>query len=164
MAALAVAGTAAALLFALAQPARARGDPAPLWRLPRSASGSSIYQLARFYRTIGMLLRGGMPLVAALDMRRRAAAPAAARRGSRARRRAIREGRGVSQSMEANGLTTPVALRMLRVGENSGNMGEMMEQHRRVPRRGDGALGRLVHAPVRADPDGDRSAWSSAPS
>jgi general secretion pathway protein F len=42
--------------------------------------------------------------------------------------RAIREGRGVSQSMEANGLTTPVALRMLNVGEKSGNMGEMLEQ------------------------------------
>jgi general secretion pathway protein F len=41
---------------------------------------------------------------------------------------AIREGRGVSQSMEANGLTTPVALRMLNVGEKSGNMGEMLEQ------------------------------------
>ena len=42
--------------------------------------------------------------------------------------RAIREGRGVSQSMEANGLTTPVALRMLAVGERSGNMGEMMDR------------------------------------
>jgi general secretion pathway protein F len=30
--------------------------------------------------------------------------------------------------MEANGLTTPVALRMLRVGERSGRMGEMMER------------------------------------
>jgi general secretion pathway protein F len=30
--------------------------------------------------------------------------------------------------MEANGLTTPVALRMLNVGEKSGNMGEMLEQ------------------------------------
>jgi general secretion pathway protein F len=29
--------------------------------------------------------------------------------------------------MEANGLTTPVALRMLVVGEQSGNLGEMLE-------------------------------------
>jgi general secretion pathway protein F len=29
--------------------------------------------------------------------------------------------------MAANGLTTPVALRMLAVGEKSGNMGEMLE-------------------------------------
>ncbi len=30
--------------------------------------------------------------------------------------------------MERFGLTTPVAARMLRVGERSGNMGEMMER------------------------------------
>jgi general secretion pathway protein F len=41
---------------------------------------------------------------------------------------AIREGRGVSQSLDASGLTTPVALRMLAVGERGGNMGEMLEQ------------------------------------
>jgi general secretion pathway protein F len=34
----------------------------------------------------------------------------------------------VSQSLEAAGLTTPVALRMLAVGERGGNMGEMLEQ------------------------------------
>jgi len=42
--------------------------------------------------------------------------------------RSISEGRNVSQSLDANGLTTPVALRMIAVGEKSGNMGEMMEQ------------------------------------
>jgi general secretion pathway protein F len=30
--------------------------------------------------------------------------------------------------MDGNGLATPVALRMLSVGEQSGNMGEMMER------------------------------------
>ena len=42
--------------------------------------------------------------------------------------RAISEGRAVSHSLDANGLATPVALRMLAVGERSGNMGEMMER------------------------------------
>jgi general secretion pathway protein F len=42
--------------------------------------------------------------------------------------RAISEGRGVSQSLEAQGLVTPVALRMIAVGEKGGNMGEMLEQ------------------------------------
>jgi general secretion pathway protein F len=42
--------------------------------------------------------------------------------------RAVREGRPVSESMETNGLTTTIALRMLAVGEKSGNMGEMMER------------------------------------
>jgi general secretion pathway protein F len=42
--------------------------------------------------------------------------------------RLIREGRAISQAMEIEGLVTPVALRMLRVGERTGRMGEMMEK------------------------------------
>jgi len=98
-----------------------------LWRLPALGERLRMYQLARFYRTIGMLLRGGTPLVSALDMGGELLHPLLRERLARASQ-AIREGRGVAQSLEANGLTTPVALRMLNVGEKSGNMGEMLEQ------------------------------------
>ena len=98
-----------------------------LWRVPAIGERLKVYQLARFYRTIGMLLRGGMPLVAALDMGAELLHPVLRERLAAASR-AISEGRGVSQSMEAAGLTTPVALRMLAVAEKGGNMGEMMEQ------------------------------------
>ncbi len=40
----------------------------------------------------------------------------------------MREGRSLTDALAARGLTTPVAERMLRVGERSGNMGEMMER------------------------------------
>src|SRR5207244_2730721 len=76
---------------------------------------------------VGLLLRGGMPLVAALDMGAELLHPMLRARLAAASR-AISEGRNVSQSMDANGLTTPVALRMLAVGEKGGNMGEMLEQ------------------------------------
>jgi general secretion pathway protein F len=98
-----------------------------LWRLPAIGERLKVYQLARFYRTIGMLLRGGTPLVVALDMGGELL-HALLRERLAAASRAIREGRSVSQSLDANGLTTPVALRMLAVGEKSGNMGEMLEQ------------------------------------
>jgi general secretion pathway protein F len=98
-----------------------------LWRIPALGERMKVYQLARFYRTIGMLLRGGMPMVPALDMGAELLHPVLRERLAAARR-AISEGRNVSQSMDANGLTTAVALRMLAVGEKSGNMGEMMEQ------------------------------------
>src|SRR5262252_8669318 len=39
-----------------------------LWKLPAIGERLKLYQLARFYRTIGMLLRGGTPLLAALQM------------------------------------------------------------------------------------------------
>lgn len=98
-----------------------------LWRLPALGERLKLYQLARFYRTIGMLLRGGVPLVGALAMGAELLHPVLRERLGAAAR-AISEGRPVSDSMDANGLTTPVALRMLIVGESSGNMGEMMER------------------------------------
>jgi general secretion pathway protein F len=118
---------AAGLVYALRLPnvRTAIGDA--LWRLPAIGERLKVYQLARFYRTIGMLLRGGTPLVAALDMGAELLHPLLRERLANASQ-AIREGRAVAQSMEANGLTTPVALRMLNVGEKSGNMGDMLEQ------------------------------------
>jgi len=86
-----------------------------------------IYQLARFYRTTGMLLRGGMPLVAALEAGAELLHPVLRTRLAAASR-AVSEGRSLSQSMDAHGLATPVALRMLAVGEKSGGMGEMFER------------------------------------
>ncbi|MDH3320719.1 MAG: type II secretion system F family protein [Betaproteobacteria bacterium] len=98
-----------------------------LWRLPAVGERLKVYQLARFYRTIGMLVRGGMPLVAALEMGADLLHPLLRER-LRAAHRAISEGGKLSQSMDQNGLTTPVAMRMLAVGEQSGNIGEMLEQ------------------------------------
>jgi general secretion pathway protein F len=86
-----------------------------------------LYQLARLYRTVGMLLRGGLPAVTSLEMS--AGLLSATLRPSLARAtQAIREGQSIAVSMERFGLTTPVATQMLRVGERSGNMGEMMER------------------------------------
>jgi len=100
---------------------------AQLWRMPAVGERLRIYQLARCYRTAGMLLRGGMSAVPALSMIGGLLAPSLRSRLEAAIGE-VREGRMLSQAMEANGLTTPVALRMLRVGERSGRMGEMMER------------------------------------
>jgi general secretion pathway protein F len=96
-------------------------------RIPTVGRQLHIYQLARLYRTTGMLLRGGIPAVTALQM-----SGGLVRSGSRAAfmaaTQAVREGQSLSGAMEQHGLTTPVAARMLRVGERSGNMGEIMER------------------------------------
>lgn len=98
-----------------------------LWRIPSIGRRMRLYQLARFYRTLGMLLRGGTPVVTALDMASGLLAPGLQPSLARARE-AIREGRAISEAMSAHGLTTAVALRMLRVGERSGRMDEMMDR------------------------------------
>ncbi|WP_283743544.1 type II secretion system F family protein [Sideroxydans sp. CL21] len=98
-----------------------------LWRIPALGERMHIYQLARFYRTLAMLLKGGIPAVTALDMVSGLLQPALRGKLILASN-SIREGWTISQAMEAHELTTPVALSMLRVGERSGNMGEMMER------------------------------------
>lgn len=97
-----------------------------LWRLPAIGERLKVYQLARFYRTIGMLVRGGTPLVNALESAGELLHPLLRGRLTAASR-AVAEGHKLSQSMEANGLTTPVAARLLVVGERGGNIGEMLE-------------------------------------
>ena len=98
-----------------------------LWRVPALGERMKVYQLARLYRTTGMLLRGGMPLVVALDMSAELLHPVLRQRLAAASR-AISEGRGVSESFDTNGLATQVAMRMLVVGERGGNMGEMLDR------------------------------------
>ncbi len=96
-------------------------------RIPAIRHQLQLYQLARLYRTCGMLLRGGLPVVTAFDMTR-GLLPAAAQPRLAAATRAVREGQSLTDSLTLHGLTTPVGERMLRVGERSGDMGEMMER------------------------------------
>ncbi len=96
-------------------------------RLPSIGERMRVYQIARFYRTLGMLLRGGTPLVPALAMVA-GLLPMQMRPSLGAATQRVREGASVSVAMDAERLTTPVALRMLRVGEKSGDMAEMMER------------------------------------
>lgn len=96
-------------------------------RVPTIRQRLFIYELARFYRSLGILLQGGIPILTAMSMVRGLLGPASRVRLDQASEH-IREGRALSQALEQNQLATPVSLRMLRAGERSGNLGEMMER------------------------------------
>ena len=120
-------GMVAGIVYAFTRPAVRAAIGARIARIPALGSRLHIYQLARLYRTVGMLQRGGTPMVTA--MRMSAGLLSANLRAAFANAtQAVREGRSMGDAMEQYGLTTPVAARMLRVGERSGNMGEMMER------------------------------------
>ena len=74
-----------------------------------------------------MLLRGGIPAVTALQMSE-GLLGATLRPALALATQAVREGRSLAASLEQHTLTNAVAARMLRVGERTGNMGEMMER------------------------------------
>src|SRR3954466_14376671 len=96
-----------------------------LWRLPALGSRMKVYQLARLYRTAGMLMRARIPAVAALEMFE--GPPASHRRPQLRQARAlIEQGHAMSAALGAAGLATPVAARMMLVGERSGDMGRML--------------------------------------
>jgi general secretion pathway protein F len=132
--------TAAAGGYILAQPATRAALGRQVAKIPAFGRQLRIYQLARLYRTVGMLLRGGTPAVSAFDMSA-GLLSAALRPDLAAATLAVREGRSIANSLQQHGLTTAVAARMLRVGERSGNMGEMME---RIAAFYDDELGRWV--------------------
>lgn len=97
------------------------------WRkLPGLGDKLLTFQLARLYRTLAMLLRGGIPATQALDMAS-GVIEAGMRRQLALARAAVSEGMSLSESFSRHGLATPVALRLLRVAERTGRMGEMLE-------------------------------------
>ncbi|HEV2008955.1 MAG TPA: type II secretion system F family protein [Burkholderiales bacterium] len=118
---------AAALGFGLSRLAVRQWIAARLWRIPALGERLRVYQLARMFRAVAMLLKGGIPIVSALAMVHGLLRPALKARLQLAIA-AIREGQPTSQALNTHELTTPVALRLLRVGERSGNMGDMMER------------------------------------
>jgi general secretion pathway protein F len=124
---LSLAAGVAGALYALSRRSTRAALGSWIARIPTIGRQLHLYQLARLYRTVGMLLRGGMPAVTALQMSSGVLGEALKVRFALAIQ-AVRNGQSLANAMELNKLTTPVASRMLRVGERSGNMGEMTER------------------------------------
>ncbi len=98
-----------------------------VWRLPQIGARIRLMELAGFYRTLGLLLDAGVPMVAALETCTGVMGAALGSGVTRATGR-VREGQRLSDSLDAEGLATPVSLRMVRVGEHSGQLGPMLER------------------------------------
>lgn len=120
-------GFIASIVLALAQPATRAVLTRLAWRTPAVGEHLRTFVLARFYRSLGMLLSGGIPIVSALGMVSDLLS-APLRSGAATAMEAMRRGETISAAFARGKLTTPVAARLLRVGEKSGRMGEMMER------------------------------------
>ena len=125
--ALGVVGFVATIVLALSQPATRAALTRLAWRTPAIGEHLRTFELARFYRSLGMLLVGGIPIVQALGMVS-SLLSAHLRQGATTAADAMRRGETISAAFARGELTTPVAARLLRVGEKSGRMGDMMER------------------------------------
>ena len=94
-------------------------------RLPWVGERMRLYELSRLYLTLGLLLDSGIPIVTAISMSR-GVVSAGMRAMLDAAREQIESGESLSAAFEQRALTTPISVRMLRVGERSGQLGEML--------------------------------------
>ena len=97
------------------------------WSWPGIGERLRLVELATLYRTLGLLLQAGVPVVTALEAAGPLVSPSLrlALAGACGK---VREGSRLSDSLAAQSLTTPVSLRMIRVGEHSGELGPMLER------------------------------------
>lgn len=86
-----------------------------------------LMQLSRFYRSLGLLLGGGIPLTKAMRMAQ-GLLPLTLQPAAGSATLEVSQGRSLSDSLQASALTTPVALRLLRAGERNGQTAEMLEK------------------------------------
>lgn len=124
--ALAVAGLGAAV-YAAAQPAFRQTLLDQLMRLPFFARKAEEFRLARFYRAQGLLLAAGIPLTRGLEMVSGLLTGAQQERLVTARRK-VQEGHPLSAALVGCDLAGPVAESLIRVGESSGRLAEMLER------------------------------------
>jgi general secretion pathway protein F len=95
--------------------------------VPRVREMLLTVQRARLYRTVALLLAGGLPAVPALALARGVLdGPLGARLDAAQER--IRQGQPFSQSFAAEDLSTVVADRFFRVGESTGRLAEMIDR------------------------------------
>lgn len=112
-----------------------------LWAVPTLGEKMRLYQLARFTRTLAMLVNAGIAFVTALDMVRDLLNQAAMLDGLQQARQMVCEGRSVSDAFAAHGLATEIGVRLLVVGERSGELGASLE---RIAKLYDDELARWV--------------------
>jgi type IV pilus assembly protein PilC len=97
-----------------------------LLRLPYFGGLLRMYATSQLMRTLATLLAGGLPLLNALEV-------AAASIGNRAMSRAvagatgrIREGGSLTSALESTGMLEALPLEMVKVGEQTGALGDML--------------------------------------
>ena len=117
-----------------------------IWKIPALGARMKTYQLARLYRTAGMLMDAGIPALRSLGMARDLLA-AHLRPQLLASEKQIRNGAKMSAALAAAGLATPVAARMMAVGERGGEMGKMFAE---IARFHDDEVARFVDVFTRA--------------
>jgi type IV pilus assembly protein PilC len=96
-------------------------------RLPLVGSVVQNYAQNRFTRTLGTLQAGGIPLVTSLELSARAVGNGVYERELVQVTTKVREGQPLWESLDKTGLISDINLQMIRVGESTGALVEMLQ-------------------------------------
>jgi len=97
-------------------------------RMPRVGTLVQTMLLARFTQSMGMMLRSGVPLTSALEMAEEAVSADEYRPVIEGLRTDISRGRKLSDAMRGTKWFSPMIIRMVGLGEESGRLDVMMER------------------------------------
>lgn len=95
--------------------------------LPGAQARLQALELSRLYLTLGMLLEGGIPIARAMQLGE-AVLSLTRVQALQAAQLAVSQGTSLSSAFEQNGLSTPISVRLLRVGEQTGQLGVMLSR------------------------------------
>jgi type IV pilus assembly protein PilC len=85
------------------------------------------FSVAEFARTLSTLLRGGIPIVSALETAKDSVTSPLVAQAIAEAEKEVTGGRALSASLRQSGLFPPIALDMIEVGESTGAMSSMLE-------------------------------------
>jgi len=97
-----------------------------LLRLPLTASLLKKIQTARFSRTLGMLLTGGVPVLTALKIANVSLSSLPMREAAEHAAESLREGGSLAKQLKQSGRFPHLAVRMMAVGEESGKLDSLL--------------------------------------
>ncbi len=117
----------AAAVAAFTHPRTRRAIYGKVLALPWIGEKVWLLQLARLYRTLGMLLKSGVSILSAMRMTEESLS-LSLRPGMQRAIASVAEGKPLSAVLPACGLSTEVAQRLLVAGESSGNLDDMMQR------------------------------------
>lgn len=115
------------VIHAIGRPALRRRALELVLSLPMLADKTDEFRLARFYRASSLLLAAGIPLTRALPMVSGLLTEPQQGRLIAARRQ-VEEGQPLSVALVSQQLASPVAESLIRVGESSGRLADMLER------------------------------------
>ena len=110
----------------LAKPDKRLAWDGLLLRLPLAGELIRRLEVARFSRSLGTLMKGGVPLLSALNIARDTVGNQLLANTLMEAAGSLKEGRRLAEPLQASGQFPPLAIQMIRVGEETGQLEDML--------------------------------------